>query len=159
MAENRGGFRPTAPQNNPANISLTGGDGQNPKNVELKYRGMGYGTTGQTNRLAQLAPGVAGTAGAANPAPRVSRTVSTGMGGAPVTPITAETTLPEEDIRSGSRLPGGLDFTELGLPQGPTGDPDLDMVRTYYPVMQFWASQPDTPQATKDYVRFLGTII
>lgn len=157
MAENRGGFRPTAPQNNPANVSATGGNGQNPKNVELKYRGMGYGTTGQTNQLAQAAAGVAGTAGAA--APSMSRNISTSMRGAPVTPITADTMLPEEDIRSGSRLPGGLDFAELGLPQGPTGDPDLDTVRMYYPVMQFWASQPDTPQATKDYVRFLGTII
>ena len=26
--ENRGGDRPTAPQNNPANISATGGNGQ-----------------------------------------------------------------------------------------------------------------------------------
>ena len=158
MAENRGGFRPTAPQNNPANVSATGGNGQNPKNVELKYRGMGYGTTGQLNTSAQAAPGVAGTAGAAT-SPRTSKTISTGMGGTAITPITADTMLPEEDIRSGSRLPGGLDFSELGLPQQPTGDPDLDMVRTYYPVMQFWASQPDTPQATKDYVRFLGTII
>ncbi len=155
--ENRGGIRPTAPQNNPNNISLTGGNGQNPKNMELKYRGMGYGTTGQVNAQARMAPGVAGTAGAASPSR--SRTYSTGMRGAPVTPITAETMLPEEDIRSGSRLPGGMEFSELGLPTEPTGDPDLDMVRTYYPVMQFWASQPDTPQATKDYVRFLGTII
>lgn len=157
MAENRGGFRPTAPQNNPANVSATGGNGQNPKNVELKYRGMGYGTTGQTNQLAQLAPGVAGTAGAA--APSMSRSIPIGGRGAPVTPITEQSRFPEEDIRSGSRLPGGMDFNELGLPKQPTGDPDLDMVRTYYPVMQFWASQPDTPQATKDYVRFLGTII
>jgi hypothetical protein len=154
--ENRGGAN-GGPQYSPNNISVTGGDGQNPKNMELKYRGMGYGTTGQINATAQAAPGVAGTAGAA--APKVSRTISTGMRGAAVTPITETTMLPEEDIRSGSRLPGGMDFNELGLPTAPTGDPDLDMVRTYYPVMQFWASQPDTPQATKDYVRFLGTII
>lgn len=155
--ENRGGAN-GGPQYNPANVSATGGAGQNPKNTELKYRGMGYGTTGQINASAQAAPGVAGTAGAAV-AQRPTQRISTGMGGAPVTPITADTMLPEEDIRSGSRLPGGLDFSELGLPTQPTGDPDLDMVRTYYPVMQFWASQPDTPQATKDYVRFLGTII
>lgn len=155
--ENRGGAN-GGPQYNPNNISLTGGNGQNPKNVELKYRGMGYGTTGQTNQLAQEAAGVAGTAGAANPTGRAIRRATAAMGAAPV-PITADTMLPEEDIRSGSRLPGGLDFAELGLPQGPTGDPDLDTVRMYYPVMQFWASQPDTPQATKDYVRFLGTII
>jgi hypothetical protein len=42
--ENRGGMRPTAPQNNPNNISLTGGDGQNPRKPELEYRGLGYRT-------------------------------------------------------------------------------------------------------------------
>lgn len=154
--ENRGGPRP-GPQNNPNNIDVSGGRGQNPKNMELKYRGMGYGTTGQINATAQAAGGVAGTVGAATrPTPRAT------MGGAtatPVVPIGAETQFPEETIFSGSRLPGGADFTELDLPKQPVGDPDLDTVIAYYPIMRFWANQPDTPQATKDYVRYLGTII
>lgn len=153
-----GGNRPSAPQNNPANVSATGGAGQNPKNMELKYRGMGYGTTGEINASAQAAAGVAGTAGAAlttNPARALP---PQGMPN-PVTPLNAPTQFPGEPITSGSRLPGGVAFEDLNLPQAPTGDPDLEMVRVYFPAMQYWASQPDTPQATKDYVRFLGTII
>lgn len=155
--ENRGGNRPTAPQNNPNNIDISGGRGQNPKNMELKYRGMGYGTTGEVNASARAAGGVAGTVGAATPpTPRAA------MGGAtatPVVPIGAETQFPDETIFSGSRVPGGADFAELDLPKQPVGDPDLDTVIAYYPIMRFWANQPDTPQATKDYVRYLGTII
>lgn len=155
--ENRGGNRPTAPQNNPNNIDISGGRGQNPKNMELKYRGMGYGTTGQTNAQASSAPGVAGTAGAA--ARQSTGAIPAGMRGAPVVPIGAPTQFEDETIFSGSRVPGGLDFTELDLPKQPVGDPDLDTVIAYYPIMRFWANQPDTPQATKDYVRYLGTII
>lgn len=46
-----------------------------------------------------------------------------------------------------------------GLPPMPTGDPDLDMVRNYYPILEFWASQPGASQGSKDYVKYLGTII
>ena len=154
--ENRGGPRP-GPQNNPNNIDISGGRGQNPKNMELKYRGMGYGTTGQVNATARAASGVAGTVGAATR--QTTGAVPAGMRGAPVVPIGAPTQFEDETIFSGSRIPGGLDFTELDLPKQPVGDPDLDTVIAYYPIMRFWANQPDTPQATKDYVRYLGTII
>ncbi len=43
MAENRGGYRPTAPQNNPANVSATGGNGQSGTQSAKYYSGMGYG--------------------------------------------------------------------------------------------------------------------
>ena len=147
--ENRGGPRP-GPQNNPMNIDVSGGRGQNPKKPELKYRGLGYGTTGETNAQATAAPIKA------QPMGGVARGE---YSGAPVTPLTAPTANPDESIFSGSTIPGGLDFSELNLPKQPTGDPDLDTVREYYPLMRFWASQPDTPAATKEYVRFLGTIV
>jgi hypothetical protein len=54
--ENRGGMRPSAPQNNPNKISFNGGNGQNPRKPELEYRGLGYRTTGQTNAQAKAAP-------------------------------------------------------------------------------------------------------
>ena len=38
-------------------------------------------------------------------------------------------------------------------------DPDLEMVRRYFPVLEYWANQPDTSQATKDYVQYLRGII
>jgi hypothetical protein len=45
MAENRGGMRPTAPQNNPANVSGTGGAGQNGN-----YTGFAYGENKEINQ-------------------------------------------------------------------------------------------------------------
>jgi hypothetical protein len=79
-------------------------------------------------------------------------------GPAPV-PLTAETQNPDETIFSGSSMPGGLDPSDLNLPAQPVGDPDLDSVIALYPVMRYWANQPDTPNATKEYVRYLGTLI
>jgi len=74
-----------------------------------------------------------------------------------VTPITAPTgdALPVTD-----GAPIGAGANELvGLPKPPTGDPDLDMMRNYYPILEFYASQPGTSQGTKDYVKYLGTIL
>lgn len=44
MVERRGGMRPTAPQNNPANVSGTGGAGQSGN-----YTGFAYGQNQQVN--------------------------------------------------------------------------------------------------------------
>ena len=158
--ENRGGMRPTAPQNNPNRISPMGGNGQSGKKaakaMELRPSGGSYGATKALNEQIAGAPGVAGTAPAASrPSimPEVARTMSA------VTPLTAPSQFPDEPIFAGTDMPGGPGPESLALPPKPQGDVDIDMVKMYYPVMQYWASQPDTPQATKDYVRYLGTII
>ena len=148
--ENRGGAN-GGPQYNSANISATGGRGQNPRKPELEYRGLGYRTTGETNAQAKAAPIKAkpATGGAS---------MLMARGPAPV-PLTAETQNPDETIFSGSSIPGGLEPSDLNLPAEPVGDPDLDSVIALYPVMRYWANQPDTPNATKEYVRYLGTLI
>jgi hypothetical protein len=43
--QNSGGMRPTAPQNNPANVSATGGNGQSGQ-ANPNYTGFGYGQNG-----------------------------------------------------------------------------------------------------------------
>ena len=48
MAENRGGFRPTAPQNNPANVSGTGGAGQSGTQPARYISGLNYGQGQET---------------------------------------------------------------------------------------------------------------
>ena len=145
--ENRGGMRPTAPQNNPNNISLTGGDGQNPKSPELKYRGLGYRTTGETNAQASAAP-------IKTPQPK-ARTFSTSRGGAAVTPLNAESAFPDESILEGTPM---LNPASSVLPPR-TDNPDYNAIVEYLPSMEWWASLPNTPQTTKDYVRYLRTII
>lgn len=60
--QNSGGFRPTAPQNNPANISATGGNGQSGKQPMRYISGMPYGQGQETMAqqagapMAQAAP-------------------------------------------------------------------------------------------------------
>lgn len=59
MAENRGGYRPTAPQNNPANISATGGAGQSGTQPARYMSGLAYGQ-GQAQMQQQTSAPMAG---------------------------------------------------------------------------------------------------
>jgi hypothetical protein len=148
--ENRGGYRPTAPQNNPNNISLTGGDGQNPKSPEVAYRGLGYRTTGETNKQAQAAPIKAKQT--PPPARPVPRSAAPGVG---VTGLTAESQFPEQSILEGTSMQNPAAAVMPSM----NDNPDYQTITQYLPAMEWWASQPGTPQTTKDYVRYLRTII
>ena len=76
----------------------------------------------------------------------------------PITPLTAMTNLPNQSIMHGAPIGPGANSVE-GLPMQASGDPDIDEIRSYYPILQFYASQPGASQGTKDYVTYLGTII
>jgi hypothetical protein len=76
---------------------------------------------------------------------------------APIIPITADSD-PNDPITNGVPVGPGANSIP-GIPSGPTEDPDINMIRDYYPMLEFWASQPGTSQATKDYVQYLRTVI
>jgi hypothetical protein len=151
--QNSGGMRPTAPQNNPANISLTGGNGQSGNNGQAaRYiPGMPYGQ-GQATMQQQQSATMSKPMPAAMNQSRVLNTRTQN-----VLPITEETARPEEDVMAGLTPYGQPnDPSQLGLPsQMPDADPDIEMVRRFLPAMEFWASQPGSSQATKDYVVYL----
>ena len=153
----RSGGANGGPQYNPANVKPLGGNGQSGK-MSLNYTGMPYGQNQATNQ--QRIRGNEAVA-AANPQP-LFNAGSARMGEeaslAALTPITAETTLPNQPITEGVPVGDGANSIP-GLPMGQTEDPDIDMIRNYYPMLEFWASQPSTSQATKDYVQYLRTII
>jgi hypothetical protein len=110
MAENRGGMRPTAPQNNPANISATGGAGQSGTQPARYISGLPYGE-GQQTMNQQLSAPMAGpnkAAAAANP-------VSAMM--PPLTPLTAPTERPDEPITAGMDFGAGPGSEALNLPR------------------------------------------
>ena len=150
MAENRGGMRPTAPQNNPANVSGTGGAGQSGRVAS----GYSYGMNKQINEQAASAP----MAKAPQPRPISASAMMEASPLPPATPITAETMMVEDPITNGAPIGPGANAVS-NLPMGPSEDPDINMIRDYYPMLEFWASQPGTSQATKDYVQYLRTII
>jgi hypothetical protein len=75
-----------------------------------------------------------------------------------IMPLTAPSEFPNIPVTDGAASGPGVNAVE-GLPPMPSGDPDLEEIRTYYPILQFYASQPGASQGTKDYVSYLGTII
>lgn len=142
--QNSGGYRPTAPQNNPANVSALGGNG-----TSGDYTGFGYGQNKALNESR-----VAGNAAVSS----IKGSSTPAMETAPLTPINAETQLPGQSIMDGAPMGPGANSIP-GLPKNPSGDPDIDLIRDQYPMMQAWASMPGTTRATADLVNYLGTII
>jgi hypothetical protein len=126
--ENRGGYRPDAPQNNPANISATGGDGQSGRATQpARYiSGLPYGQ-GESTMATQMAAPMQGTE-------------QVGTTRLDITPLTAETKFKDEPITAGSDFGPGPDSSILNLPsaeqtvlsvlrkiaqQDPSGDTEL----------------------------------
>jgi len=85
MAENRGGYRPTAPQNNPANVSATGGAGQSGTQPARYISGLPYGEGQTTMAQQQSAP----MAGPNKPSSSNANPLAAMM--PPITPLTAPT--------------------------------------------------------------------
>ena len=111
MAENRGGMRPTAPQNNPANISATGGNGQSGTQPARYISGMAYGEGQATMQQQQSAP-MAGTS-----APRASAPSLAALSQGPaITSLNAPTERPDEPITQGNPMGPGAGPEILNLP-------------------------------------------
>jgi hypothetical protein len=111
MAENRGGFRPTAPQNNPANVSAMGGAGQAGTTQPARYiAGMQYGEGQELMTQQQSAPMAGPSQVASSPTPLGASMPS-------VTPLTAPTERPDEPLTAGMDFGAGPGSEALNLPR------------------------------------------
>jgi hypothetical protein len=143
MAENRGGPN-GGPQYNPANVSLTGGDGQSGD-----YKNFAYGQNKALNESRVAGNAAVNQVNATTPStpvPQVSE----------ITPLTAESELPDQNVMFGS-TPETRNM--LGTPAQQEVAPDMEQLRNFFPLMEVWANQPDSPQSTKEYVNYLRTLI
>jgi hypothetical protein len=148
--ENRGGIRPTAPQNNPANVSGTGGAGQSGRAAS----GYAYGMNKQINEQAAAAP-------MAKAAQAMTRPVSMPEQ-PPITSITEPTMNPDEPITSGVDIGQGPGSIALNLPQEDMGDAEFNKsISSYYPVLNYIASRPDTSVETRRVLSILmnGSVV
>lgn len=154
VQENRGGYRPTAPQNNPANVSALGGNGQSGRQPMGKYTGMGYGGSkalADQQRGAPLQgrptmPGLASAAQASTPTPSTQ-----------VIPLDAPTTNPSEDIMSGVDAGPGPGFDATGLPRNQQlQNDDFNVaLSAYAPVLKYVASRSDSSAETRAAISLL----
>ena len=159
--ENRGGMRPNAPQNNPANINPLGGNGQSGNGTQAAtyIPGMGYG---QGKALMQQQEGAKLAGPTRTPKPSFNAgSARMGEAASMAMPLTAPSAFPEEDITTGAAIGTTPGPETLMMPgqEEVINDPDLNLVREYFPIIELWASQIDTSQGTKDYVNYLRTII
>jgi len=116
MAENRGGMRPTAPQNNPANISATGGNGQSGTQPARYISGMAYGE-GQATMQQQQGAAMAGS----NPPSAPSTPSLAAFAQEPaITPLNAPTEFPDRPIGQN----GVIDTASLNFPPAVPGQLD-----------------------------------
>jgi hypothetical protein len=100
--QNSGGMRPTAPQNNPANVSATGGAGQSGTQAAKYIPGLPYGE-GQATMQQQMSAPMAGPAA---------------VPGLPsVTPLFAPTERPDEPVTAGMDFGAGPGSEALNLPR------------------------------------------
>ena len=139
--ENRGGPN-GGPQYNPANVSGVGGAGQSGN-----YTGLPYGMNQQVNqsRVAGNAA-VASINASSQPAP---------MQLPDVTPITAETQMPDQSIFDGAPIGDGMNNIP-GLPTQQTDNVNFNAaISAYYPVLNYIASRPDTSSETRDALNTL----
>lgn len=139
MAENRGGMRPSAPQNNPANVSGTGGAGQSGRVAS----GYAYGMNKQINEQAAGAP-------LAKVAKAVARPMNVAPSQPPITTLTEPTMNPDEPITSGINMGAGPGSEALMLPSNADNNAQFNQsIASYYPVLSYIASRPNTSAETR----------
>ena len=114
----RGGYRPSAPQNNPMNVNGRGGNGQSGTQAAKYVSGLPYGEGQELMNIQQSAPL------AAAPSIEQTRTPS-GLASAaasqPIIPLNAPSQRPDEPVTFGADAGPGPGMEVLGaMPQGQT---------------------------------------
>lgn len=150
MAENRGGFRPTAPQNNPASVSGTGGAGQSGN-----YTGFAYGQNQQLNQSRiQGNEAVASTKAAGV---TTSQSPYEGVNMPQLGTFMDPTKNPSEPITAGVDFgPGpGREALPKGFGNNTRPDENAQIVKNYLPDLAFAAQSKNAPDSFKRFVNFL----
>ena len=151
----RGGNRPTAPQNNPMNVSARGGNGQSGDATQAaKYvPGLPYGEGQALMQTQQASPLAA--------APSIEQSgMPSGLASAaasqPLTPLNAPSTRPEEPVTAGADMGAGPGMEALGLPNNAAlMNQDVQNMAKYIPYLESVANQPESSNAVRLLVRYL----
>lgn len=152
MAENRGGMRPTAPQNNPANVSAVGGAGQSGKQPTRYISGMPYGQGQELMQQQKSAPMSA------------PKTPSRAMGGLmSAGPMDKLRTLLDDTTNPMEPQSTGIDFGRGSgssvMPQNLVSDSrpleNQAIVKKYLPAFANAAKAKDAPDSFKGFVNYL----
>lgn len=146
--ENSGGNRPTAPQNNPANISATGGAGQSGTQPARYMSGMPYGQ-GQELMAQQTSAPMAGAPTSGSPMGNIF--------GKELGTLLDPTNNPLEPVTTGVDMgPGaGSDILPKNISADTRIDENTMIVQKYLPTLLQAANLPGTPDSYKRFINYL----
>ena len=149
--ENSGGFRPDAPQNNPANVNPFGGNGQSGQ-ATGNYTGFAYG---ENQALAQQQ---AGASMAKAPQPGKASAAQGSMMGllGSLTPLDAPS---GDDLPISDGVNVGRGRGEEALPAVARADrrqvENLDLIKQYMPDLINAARVENAPDSYKQFINYL----
>ena len=148
--QNSGGFRPNAPQNNPANVSGTGGAGQSGN-----YTGFAYGENSALNQ--QRIEGNAAVASTHTPTPSAPANPYEGINMPQLGGLFDPSTRPNEPMTAGVDAgPGpGSEALPKGIMNNTRMDENMKIAAQYLPDLAHAAKSPDAPDSFKNFVNYL----
>lgn len=147
--ENRGGMRPTAPQNNPANVSGVGGAGQSGN-----YTGFAYGQNQAVNQQRVQGNQAVATTKAAMPSPSEPYA---GMNFPELGTIFDPDTNPMEPMSTGVDFGRGAGSEALpkNLVNNTRIQENAAIAKQYLPDLVIAAQSVDAPDSFKRFVNYL----
>lgn len=148
--ENSGGFRPTAPQNNPANISATGGNGQSGQ-ANPGYTGFAYGQNGALEAQAGAAKMEQAPSPTSAPAPASMASILGGL-----MPLDADS---QDDLPISDGVDVGRGRGSEALPPALNSDTriteNIDLMKKYLPDLIDAARLEGAPDSYKRLVNYV----
>lgn len=151
--QNSGGFRPSAPQNNPANINPMGGNGQSGQKLP-NYTGMAYGESKALNNQAsgaKMAQADVATGRGAHNIPDLQGLLSG------LTPLDAEGTDPSIPVSHGVDVGrgGGSEVLPPAYRNDNRQIENVDLIKKYLPDLIMAAKVNGAPDSYKQFVNYL----
>ena len=148
--KNSGGYRPNAPQNNPANVSATGGAGQSGN-----YTGFGYGQNQELNQSRVAGNQAMQSIQANTPKPEGPYS---GISMPQLGSLMDDSTNPSEPITAGLDFgPGpGSEVLPKQFQNNTRPQENMQVVKDYLPDLALAAQSPNAPDSFKRFVTYLA---
>jgi len=149
----RGGYRPTAPQNNPMNISARGGNGQSGKQAAKYVSGLPYGEGKELMNIQESAPLAA--------APSIEQSgMPSGLASAaasqPLIGLKERSRRPTEPVTQGADSGEGANSSILGLPNLQSlMNQDMQNLAQYLPFLEVIANTASASNTLRNLVRYI----
>ena len=155
----RGGYRPTAPQNDPMKVNGRGGNGQSGTQAARYVSGLPYGEGKELMQTQESAPLAAAPSieQASTPSGLASAAASQ-----PVIGLNEKSYRPEEPVTSGAALGAGPGMEALGPSAAESFTKQLmednQRLVQYLPSLEMMANDPSSSNTFRTFVQYLKSI-